>query len=110
MKTQLRQWRDQWYPGAAPAENMQMPGMSSMNMEMSHMQAMSGHALDMMFIDMMIPHHEGGWPWVRMLWRKRNTGDQRTRAKDDREAEEKDRSDAAVEEGVGEVTTSHWSG
>lgn len=57
---QLRQWRDQWYPGAAPAENMQLPGMSSMNMDMSHMQSMSGHALDMMFIDMMIPHHEGG--------------------------------------------------
>lgn len=57
---QLRQWRDQWYPGAAQAENMQMPGMSSMSMDMSHMQSMSGHALDMMFIDMMIPHHEGG--------------------------------------------------
>lgn len=56
---QLRQWRDQWYPGAAPAENMQMPGMSSTNMDMSHMQSMTGHALDMMFIDMMIPHHEG---------------------------------------------------
>jgi uncharacterized protein (DUF305 family) len=57
---QLRQWRGQWYSGAAPAENMQLPGMSSMSMDMSHMQSMSGHALDMMFIDMMIPHHEGG--------------------------------------------------
>ena len=57
---QLRQWRDQWYPGAAPAESMQMPGMSSMSMDMSHMQSMTGHALDMMFMDMMIPHHEGG--------------------------------------------------
>lgn len=57
---QLRQWRDQWYPGAAPAENMQLPGMSSTSMDMSHMQSMTGHALDMMFIDMMIPHHEGG--------------------------------------------------
>jgi uncharacterized protein (DUF305 family) len=34
--------------------------MSSMSMDMSHMQSMTGHALDMMFIDMMIPHHEGG--------------------------------------------------
>lgn len=57
---QLRQWRDQWYPGAAAAENMQMPGMSkSMNMDMSHMQTMSGNALDLMFIDMMIQHHQG---------------------------------------------------
>lgn len=57
---QLRQWRDQWYAGAPPAENMQLPGMSSMSMDMNHLQSMSGHALDMMFIDMMIPHHEGG--------------------------------------------------
>lgn len=57
---QLRTWRDQWYPGAASAENMEMPGMSSANMDMSHMQTMSGSALDLMFIDMMIPHHEGG--------------------------------------------------
>lgn len=56
---QLRQWRDQWYPGAPDATNMQMPGMSSTNMDMSHMQSMSGRALDVMFIDMMIPHHEG---------------------------------------------------
>jgi uncharacterized protein (DUF305 family) len=56
---QMKQWRDQWYPGAPPAENMDMPGMAaSMNMDMSHMQSMSGRALDLMFIDMMIPHHQ----------------------------------------------------
>ena len=56
---QLKSWRDQWYAGAAPAENMQMPGMSSTHMDMSHMQSMTGNTLDIMFIDMMIPHHEG---------------------------------------------------
>lgn len=57
---QMKQWREQWYPGAAPAENMQMPGMAaSMSMDMSHLQSMTGRQLDMMFIDMMIPHHEG---------------------------------------------------
>lgn len=57
---QLREWRDQWYPGATPSENMQMPGMAGMSgMDMSHLQSMSGNALDLMFIDMMIPHHEG---------------------------------------------------
>lgn len=57
---QLRAWRDQWYPGAAPAENMQMPGMAPMQgMDMSHLHSMSGNALDLMFMDMMIPHHEG---------------------------------------------------
>lgn len=56
---QLKQWREQWYPAAASAESMQMAGMSGMNMDMSHMQMMSGKALDLMFIDMMVPHHEG---------------------------------------------------
>lgn len=57
---QLRQWRDQWYAGAAPSENMEMPGMSGMgNIDMSHMQMMNGKALDVMFVDMMTPHHEG---------------------------------------------------
>ena len=55
----LKSWRDQWYPGAASAENMQMPGMSSISMDMSHMQTMSGNQLDLMFIDMMVPHHQG---------------------------------------------------
>lgn len=63
---QMKQWRDQWYPGAAPAEDMQMPGMASMNnMDMSHMQTMSGKQLDMMFIDMMIPHHQGAIEMAR---------------------------------------------
>jgi uncharacterized protein (DUF305 family) len=58
---QMKVWRDQWYPGAPPAENMNMPGMSaSMNMDMSHLQTMKpGRDYDVMFIDMMVPHHEG---------------------------------------------------
>lgn len=57
---QMKAWRDQWYPGAAPAENMQMPGMSSsMNMSMGQMDSMKpGKEYDAMFIDMMTPHHE----------------------------------------------------
>jgi len=58
---QMKVWRDQWYPGAPPVENMNMPGMSaSMNMDMSHLQTMKpGRDYDVMFIDMMVPHHEG---------------------------------------------------
>ena len=57
---ELKAWRDQWYPGAAGAENMDMPGMSSMGMDMSHMQTMNpGPDFDTMFLDMMIPHHQG---------------------------------------------------
>lgn len=55
----LAAWRQQWYPNASDAHNMQLPGAASMNMDMSHMQTSSGHAFDMMFVDMMIPHHRG---------------------------------------------------
>ncbi|HVT02451.1 MAG TPA: DUF305 domain-containing protein [Thermoanaerobaculia bacterium] len=57
---QMKSWRDQWYPAAPSAENMKMPGMSSsMNMDMGGMQSMKqGHDYDLMFIDMMVPHHE----------------------------------------------------
>lgn len=62
---QMKEWRGQWYPGTAPAESMQMPGMASMNMDMSHMQMASGKQLDLMFIDMMIPHHQGAIEMAR---------------------------------------------
>ena len=55
----LGAWRQQWYANAADAHNMQFPGASSMSMDMSHMQTTTGHAFDMMFVDMMIPHHKG---------------------------------------------------
>lgn len=55
----LGAWRQQWYANAADAHNMQLPGASSMSMDMSHMQTTTGHAFDMMFVDMMIPHHKG---------------------------------------------------
>lgn len=63
---QMKAWREQWYPGAAPAVNMNMPGMAEgMNMDMSHMTHLSGEQLDAMFIDMMIPHHQGAVTMAR---------------------------------------------
>jgi len=58
---QMKSWRDQWYPGAPSAEDMQMPGMSgSMKMDMSHMESRKpGREYDAMFIDMMTSHHQG---------------------------------------------------
>lgn len=56
---QLTTWRDQWFAGAPPAASSTMPGASSIKMDMSHMEALSGHQFDMMFVDMMVPHHEG---------------------------------------------------
>ena len=57
---QMKAWRGQWYANAPPAENMAMPGMAQSHMDMGHMTAMqAGPQYDAMFIDMMVPHHEG---------------------------------------------------
>jgi uncharacterized protein (DUF305 family) len=58
----MTQWRDQRFPGRPKTLNiMDMPGMAKSMMDISpdHMQMMTGAAFDRMFIDMMIPHHEG---------------------------------------------------
>ena len=58
----MTQWRDQWFPGRPKTPNiMEMPGMAMSMMDISpdHMQKMTGAAFDRMFVDMMIPHHEG---------------------------------------------------
>jgi uncharacterized protein (DUF305 family) len=60
--TQMTQWRDQWFPGRPKTPNiLDMPGMSKTMMDISpmHMEKMTGAAFDKMFVDMMIPHHEG---------------------------------------------------
>ncbi len=61
---QMKDWRSKWYSGKPPAVNMEMPGMGdSMKMmkgdEMKKMDAMTGTAFDIHFIDMMTPHHAG---------------------------------------------------
>jgi uncharacterized protein (DUF305 family) len=58
----MTQWRDQWFPGRPKTPNiLAMPGMSKTMMDISpdHMGMMSGAAFDRMFVEMMIPHHEG---------------------------------------------------
>ena len=61
---QMKDWREKWYAGKPPAMNMEMPGMSdSMKMMMDDgmkkMEAASGKDFDLMFLDMMTPHHQG---------------------------------------------------
>ncbi|WP_352431023.1 DUF305 domain-containing protein [Pyrinomonas sp.] len=57
---QMRQWRERWYKGQAPAMNMDLPGMrESMQMDMGKLAEARGRVFDLLFIDMMIPHHEG---------------------------------------------------
>lgn len=58
---QMGEWRKQWYADQPKAENMDMPGMmdSMKGMDMGHMKMLEGADFDLMFLDMMIPHHQG---------------------------------------------------
>lgn len=58
---QLKKWRDEWYAGKPKSDHMNMPGMSGMKMQpmdMSKLEAASGNEFDLMFIDLMVPHHQ----------------------------------------------------
>lgn len=58
----MKGWRRQWYPGKPQVPTiMVMPGMrtSMKGMESGHMKALKGAEYDRMYVDMMIPHHEG---------------------------------------------------
>lgn len=61
---EMKDWREKWYAGKPAAINMEMPGMAdSMKMmmgdEMKKMEAVTGKEFDLMFLDMMTPHHAG---------------------------------------------------
>ena len=51
---QMQEWREEWYPGVEQPSGMTGNGM--MNSSMQGM--MGGNALDVMFLKMMIPHHQ----------------------------------------------------
>ena len=58
----MKGWRRQWYPGKPQVPTiMVMPGMrtSLKGMESDPMKALKGAEYDRMYVDMMIPHHEG---------------------------------------------------
>ena len=60
----MTEWRDKWYAGKPAAKNIEMSGMmGSMKMMMDggmkKMEMASGKDFDLMFLDMMTPHHAG---------------------------------------------------
>ncbi len=76
---QLKKWRDEWYAGQPKSDHMNMPGMSNskmdmrksdhanmpgmadmkmQQMDMGKLEAASGNQFDLMFIDMILPHHQ----------------------------------------------------
>ena len=59
--SEMKRWREDWYAGKPEAVNMEMTGMmdSMMGMDMVKMGSASGTNFDLMFIDMMTPHHDG---------------------------------------------------
>ncbi len=64
---QMKQWREQWFKDKPQAMNMEMPGMtdSMKGMDMTRLNAASGNAFDLMFLDMMTPHHQGAITMAR---------------------------------------------
>jgi uncharacterized protein (DUF305 family) len=62
--SQMKDWREKWYAGKPMAMNMEMPGMNEgmkmmMGDGMKKFEAATGKEFDLMFLDMMTPHHAG---------------------------------------------------
>ena len=57
---QMKDWREKWFAGKPAAMNMEMPGMAdSMKMDMSKLSGAKDKDFDLIFLDMMTPHHAG---------------------------------------------------
>lgn len=59
--TEMKKWREQWYAGKPSALNMEMTGMSDSmeKMDTAKLNAATGDAYSLEFVNQMIPHHEG---------------------------------------------------
>lgn len=61
---QMKDWREKWFAGKPAAKNMEMAGMadsmkSMMDGGMKKLEAATGKDFDLMFLEMMTPHHQG---------------------------------------------------
>lgn len=66
---QMNEWRSRWFGGAAPAVNMDFPGMSDgmKGMDMANLDRLKANDFDLEFIRQMIPHHAGALAMARDL-------------------------------------------
>ncbi len=72
--SQMKGWREQWFKDKPQAMNMEMPGMmdSMKGMDMNRLNAASSNAFDLMFLDMMTPHHAGAVTMAKEALTKAN--------------------------------------
>lgn len=61
---EMKDWREKWYSGKPAAKNMEMPGMGDsmklmMGDGMKKLEQASGKQFDLLFLEMMTPHHAG---------------------------------------------------
>lgn len=69
---QFKSWRSEWYGDQPDASNMAMHGMkhSMKHMDMGTLKTASGAAFDRLFLEMMIPHHQGAIEMSRPALKK----------------------------------------
>ncbi|MCA1623643.1 MAG: DUF305 domain-containing protein [Acidobacteria bacterium] len=90
---QMKDWREKWFAGKPAAMNMEMPGMKdSMKMMigdgMKRMEATGGKEFDLMFLDMMTPHHAGATTMAKEALSKAEHQETKTLANQIIEAQE----------------------
>jgi len=66
---QMRTWRTSWFGEAAPAVNMDLPGMREgmLAMELEKLDQLKENEFDVEFIRQMIAHHEGAVTMAKQL-------------------------------------------
>jgi uncharacterized protein (DUF305 family) len=81
---QMKDWREKWFAGAPRAINMEMAGMAdSMKMmgdQMKKMESATGKEFDLLFLEMMIPHHEGAVKMAKEAQQKASRAEIKTLA------------------------------
>jgi len=78
---QMKNWREKWFAGKPRAMNMEMPGMAdSMKMDMSRLTNAKDKEFDLLFLDLMIPHHAGATEIAKEVLAKAENNELRTLA------------------------------
>ncbi|MEJ7698890.1 MAG: DUF305 domain-containing protein [Pyrinomonadaceae bacterium] len=108
---QMKDWREKWFAGKPQAMNMEMPGMGDgmkmmMGDGMKKMEAASGKEFDLMFLNMMTPHHAGrSHDGERGVDESRKRGNQNAGESDNQSAGSRNQTDGGLESEVVKITS-----